>query len=146
MSDEEEVDVPDEVIIKVTDYVEGKLTGADKAEVEAKIASDKPEDRAWKQTHDEMTEARKVISGMRKAKAPDTFVQDVTSTIHKRSAGRFFARRTLGDRVPFGVLLIVALLALGVVGYLMWSSPTGSLKVQKQQEPTKLKPLDIERP
>lgn len=142
----DEVDVPDEVIIQVTDYVEGKLTGAAKAEVERKIASDKPEDRAWRQTHDEMTEARKVISGMRKAKAPDTFVQDVTETIHKRSAGRFFARRTLGDRVPFGVLLIVAAIALGVVGYLMWSSPTGSLKVQQQPQAPKHQPLDIQRP
>ncbi len=148
MSIEEEVedDVPDEVIIAVTDYVEGKLTGAAKADVEAKLASDKPEDRVWKQTHEEMTEARKAISGIRKQKAPDTFVEDVTATIHKRSAGGFFARRTLGDRVPFGVLLIVAMLALGVVGYLMWSSPTGSLKVQEQPEAPKHKPLDIERP
>lgn len=139
-------DVPDEVIIKVTDYVEGKLTGAEHAEVAAKIASDKPEDRMWKQTHDEMADARKVISGMRKAKAPDTFNEDVTSTIEKRSAGRFFARRTLGDRVPFGVLLIIAMIALGIVGYLMWSSPTGSLAVDKQPEAPKHKPLGIERP
>lgn len=129
MSEPDDIDVSDSVIIKVTDYLDGNLTGAEKAEVEAKIASGKPEDRAWKQTHDEMVEAKKAISGIRKAKAPETFVEDVTSTIHQRSAGRFFARRTLGDRVPFGVLLIVAAIALGVVGYLMWSSPTGSLKV-----------------
>lgn len=129
MSEPDDIDVSDSVIIKVTDYLDGNLTGAEKAEVEARIASDKPEDRAWKQTHDEMVEAKKAISGIRKAKAPETFVEDVTSTIHKRSAGRFFARRTLGDRVPFGVLLIVAAIALGIVGYLMRSSPTGSLKV-----------------
>jgi anti-sigma factor RsiW len=145
-TDDDIDDVPDEVIIKVTDYVEGKLTGADQAEVAAKIASDKPEDRMWRQTHDEMADARKVISGMRKAKAPDTFNEDVTSTIEKRSAGRFFARRTLGDRVPFGVLLIVAMIALGVVGYLMWSSPTGSLEVQKRPAVPNHKPLGIERP
>jgi anti-sigma factor RsiW len=124
-------DVSDEVIIAVTDYLDGNLTGAAKADVEAKIASGKPEDRAWKQTHDEMVEAKKAISGIRKQKAPETFVEDVTATIHKRSAGRFFARRTLGDRVPFGVLLIIAAIALGIVGYLMRSSPTGSLKVAK---------------
>jgi hypothetical protein len=124
-------DVSDEVIIAVTDYLDGNLTGAAKADVEAKIKSGKPEDRAWKQTHDEMLEARDMISGIRKAKAPETFTEDVTSTIHKRSAGRFFARRTLGDRVPFGVLLIIAAIALGVVGYLMRSSPTGSLEVKK---------------
>jgi hypothetical protein len=80
-------------------------------------------------------EMRKLLSGMRRAKAPEAFTETVTETIHKRSAGRFFARRTLGDRVPFGVLLVVALVALAVIGYLMWSSPTGSLKVDKPAEP-----------
>jgi hypothetical protein len=142
-------DVPDEVIIKVTDYVEGKLTGAEKADVEAKIASVKPEDRAWKQTHDEMVEsmaeAKKAISGIRPPKAPETFVEDVTNTIHKRSGGHFFARRTLGDRVPFGVLLVIAVVALAVVGYLMWSSPTGSLAVHEHggKAPAGDKRLDI---
>ncbi len=136
------------VIIKVTDYVDGTLKGAERTAVETRIQSGKPEDAIWKQTHDDMTEASKVISGMRppKPKAPEQFVEHVTETIHKRSAGRFFARRTLGDRVPFGVLLIVALLALGVVGYLLWSSPTGSLKVDKPREVPKHRPLDIERP
>jgi hypothetical protein len=126
-------EVSDDVIIAVTDYLDGTLTPAAKADVEAKINSGKPEDRPWKQTYDEMREARDMISGIRERpqKAPETFVEDVTATIHKRSAGRFFARRTLGDRVPFGVLLIIAAIALGIVGYLMWSSPTGSLKVAK---------------
>src|SRR5437870_1231837 len=108
LSDE---DIPEEVIVKVTDYLDGTLTGAAKAEVEAKLASTDPADKVWKTTHDEMREARDMISGIRlgKAKAPEQFVEHVTETIHKRSAGRFFARRTLGDRVPFGVLLIVAL-------------------------------------
>ena len=128
----EEADVDDEIIVKVSDYLEGALTGADKDAVAAKIASEP----AWKQTHDEMVEARKMISGMRKAKAPETFVEDVTGTINKRSAGRFFARRTLGDRVPFGVLLVLAIIALGVIAYLMKSSPTGSLKVDKNRDTT----------
>jgi anti-sigma factor RsiW len=124
-------DVDDEIIIKVSDYLDGALTGAERDEVAKKISSDP----AWEQTHDEMVETRKMISGMRKAKAPETFTEDVTGTIHKRSAGRFFGRKTLGDRVPFNLLLIVALLALAVVGYLMWSSQTGSLKVEKKHDP-----------
>jgi anti-sigma factor RsiW len=128
----EDPDIDEQIIVKVSDYVEGALTGAEKEEVANKIATDP----VWKQTHDEMVEARKMISGLRPAKAPETFVEDVTGTIHKRSAGRFFARRTLGDRVPFGVLLIVAILALGVIAYLMKSSPTGSLKVDKQTDST----------
>ena len=128
-------DVPDEVIIKLTDYVDGKLSAAERADVEKKIASDP----VWKRTHDEMVEAveaKKMISGMRRAKPPepDKFVEDVTGTIHKRSAGAFFGRRTFGDRVPFGVLLVVAIVALAVIFFLMRSSPTGSLKVDKKQE------------
>jgi anti-sigma factor RsiW len=131
--------IPDEVIIQVTDYLDGKLTGAEREQVAAKIASEP----VWKDTHDEMVAARKLISGMRKAKAPDAFVENVTETIYKRSAGRFFARRTLGDRVPFGVLLIIAFLAFGIVGYLMWSSPTGSLKVDKPKPVPEYQPLNL---
>jgi hypothetical protein len=72
-------------------------------------------------------EVRKALSGLQKARAPDSFAQDVTSTIHKRSAGRFFARRTFGDRVPFGALAVAAVLGVCVIGYLMWASQTGSL-------------------
>lgn len=132
MSEDTTTRAEDEMIVKVTDYVEGALSGDEKAAVAAKIASDPK----WKETHDEMVEARKLISGMRPAKAPETFVEDVTGTIHKRSAGRFFARKTLGDRVPFGVLLVVAIIALGIVAYLMKSSPTGSLKVEPQHDST----------
>ena len=125
-------DVDDETIIKLTDYVDGKLSAAERADVEKKIASDP----TWKRTHDEMVEAKKMISGMRKAKPPepDKFVEDVTGTINKRSGGAFFGRRTFGDRVPFGVLLVVAIIALAVIFFLMRSSPTGSLKVDKKQE------------
>ena len=129
---EPEDDIDDEIVVKVSDFLDGALTGAERDEVAKKVESDP----AWKQTHDEMVETRKVISGMRKAKAPETFTQDVTETIHKRSKGRFFARKTLGDRVPFNALLIVAIIALAAVGYLMWSSQTGSLKVEKKAAPT----------
>ena len=123
MSDEE-----DEIIAKVTDYVEGTLKGADKDAVAKKIA----DDPAWKQVHDEMVEARDAISGLQKAHAPPSFAEDVTSTIHKRSAGRFFARRTFGDRVPFGVLLVIALVMLVAIAGVLWMSQTGSLKVQQE--------------
>ena len=86
---------------------------------------------------DEKTEeeVRKALSGLQKARAPDGFVQDVTSTIHKRSAGRFFARRTFGDRVPFGALAIAAVLGLVVIAYLMWASQTGSLAPRHEAAP-----------
>jgi anti-sigma factor RsiW len=125
-------DVDDEVIIKVSDYLDGALKDPERAEVAKKVETDP----VWKQTHDEMVEARKMISGMRKAKPPETFVEDVTATIRKRSAGAFFGRRTLGDRVPFGALLVVAIIALAAIFYLMRSSSTGSLKVEKHDTPT----------
>jgi anti-sigma factor RsiW len=130
MSDEQQ---EDERIAKVSDYLDGLLSGAAKDEVAQKIASDP----AWKQTHDEMVavrdevvETRKALSGLQKARASPKFAEDVTETIHKRSAGRFFGRRTFGDRIPLMPLVILAVLGLCAIAYLMWASETGSLKVE----------------
>lgn len=125
MSEPEDID--DEIIAKVSDYLDNTLPPDERADVEAKLAAD-PQ---WKRAHEELVENRKFMSGMRKAHAPSTFTDDVTGTIHKRSAGRFFGRKTFGDRVPFGALMVIALLGLGVIGYVLWSSSTGSLKVDQ---------------
>jgi len=125
MTTEEE----DEAIAAITDHLD-KPDPAVAARIER--------DPDWKRLHAEILETRedaKMISGLRKASAPATFTDDVTGVIEKRSAGRFFARRTLGDRVPFGVLLVIALIALGVIGYLLWSSPTGSLHGEHEAPP-----------
>jgi anti-sigma factor RsiW len=128
---EEQID--DEMIGKLTDYLDGRLSEAERAEVDKKIA----DDPAWKQTHDEMREVMRetkdAISGLQKARAPSAFTQGVTQTIHKRSAGRFFARRTFGDRVPFGVLLVVALILMVAVAGVLWQSSTGSLKLDRDK-------------
>ncbi|MBV8757851.1 MAG: hypothetical protein JO257_11260 [Deltaproteobacteria bacterium] len=112
------------MIVKIGDYVDGLLSGEDKAAVEQKIASDP----AWKETHDELAEARvearKGLSGLQKARAPGHFAKDVTETIKKRSGGRFFGRN---DRFLLPVM-ILAMLALVAIAYVMWSSQTGSLK------------------
>jgi anti-sigma factor RsiW len=121
----------DVIIVEVSDYLDGTLAGPEKETVAAKISND-PE---YKRVHDEMVETRKALSGLQKARAPSTFAQDVTSTIHKRSAGRFFARRTVGDRVPFTALLVVAVLGLIVIAYLLWASETGSLKPSPDHDP-----------
>lgn len=129
-------DIDDEIVAKVSDYVDGLLSGAERDEIATKIESDP----VWKQTHDEMIENKKFMSGLQKARAPATFTQDVTDTIHKRSRGAFFGRKTFGDRVPFNALLIIAIIALAAVGYLMWSSQTGSLKVEKKPPSTEQQP------
>ena len=133
----------DVIIVEVSDYLDGALSGADKTAVAAKIADD-PE---YKRVHAEMVETRNALSGMQKARAPSTFASDVTSTIHKRSAGRFFARKTFGDRVPLLPLLpllIVAVLGLVVVAYFMWASETGSLKNAPDHSSTKDHPVPVE--
>jgi anti-sigma factor RsiW len=118
-------DPDDAIVAALSDYLEGALAGAERAEVERKVAGDP----AWQRVHAELTETRKVLSGLRKAPAPASFADGVAETIHRRSAGRFFARRTLGDRLPFGAVLAVAIAGLVVLAYVLWSSPTGSLKV-----------------
>jgi hypothetical protein len=123
-------DEPDEaIVVAVSDFLDGLGSEQVRAETAAKIASAP----AWTQVHADMLDTRKALSGLQKARAPATFATDVTSTIHKRSAGRFFARRTLGDRVPFSVLAIFAVLAIAALGFMMWSSQNGSL--ERSHEP-----------
>lgn len=117
----------DEAIATLSDYLDGVLPPDRVAIVKEKIANDP----LWKQTHDELREVRNNLSGLQRARAPEKFNEDVTATIHKRSAGRFFAKRTLGDRVPLGVLLIIGVLVLVIVGAILWTSSTGSLKRDK---------------
>jgi anti-sigma factor RsiW len=124
-------DLDDAIIAKVSDYLDGALSGAERAEVARRIA----EEADWKRAHAELTETRKYLSGLRKAHAPSSFAEDIAETIHQRSAGRFFGRRRFGDRVPFRVLLVVALVGLLVIGYILWSSSTGSLKVDRDRDP-----------
>ena len=125
-------DIDDAIVARVSDYLDGALTGAERDEVAGKIASD----ATWKRAHDELTETRSYLSGLRKAHAPPSFAEHVTEAIHQRSAGRFFARRTLGDRVPFGALLAIALAGLLVIAYVLWASATGSLKVDRARDRT----------
>jgi anti-sigma factor RsiW len=121
----------DLVIVEVSDYLDGTLTGPEKEAVASKIGND-PE---YKRVHDDMVETRNALSGLQKARAPSTFAADVTSTIHTRSAGRFFARRTFGDRVPFSALLVIAVLGLCVIAYFLWASETGTLKPTPDHAP-----------
>lgn len=121
----------DELIATISDYLDGSLPTDRRADVERKIA----DDPAWKRTHDELRETRDALSGLQKARAPQTFDQEVTSTIHKRSAGRFFARKTLGDKVPFGALLVLALIFLIIIAYFLWASATGSLRRDRDPDP-----------
>ncbi|MBK9033046.1 MAG: zf-HC2 domain-containing protein [Myxococcales bacterium] len=115
----------------LADYVDGTLTPAERAEVEAALAAD-PELRA---EVEDLRGSMGLLKSLSPAAAPPELGKTVEDTIHRRSAGRFFGRRTLGDRVPFGVLLILGLIALVAIVALLWSSPSGSLKRDRPAPP-----------
>ncbi len=117
------VELDEESVAAISEYLDGLLTGERRDEVAAKIATDP----SWKKVYDEFVATRQVMSGLPKARAPQTFAANVTTTIHSRSAGRFFSRRTIGDRVPFALLAVLTAIGLAVLGYFMWASDTGSL-------------------
>ncbi|MEZ4365000.1 MAG: hypothetical protein R2939_01775 [Kofleriaceae bacterium] len=115
----------DELAAKIFDYYEGTLPVEQRAEVEAYLtARGEPLSPAGD------SETRLVLGALRKEAAPDAFTEGVADTIHRRSAGRFFGRRTLGDRVPFGWVLVLALVVLVTLWVVLWRSPTGSLDLR----------------
>lgn len=137
-------DIDDEIIVALSDYFDGALPADKKLEIEEKIKTDPK----WKAAHDEMldTKSPSALSGLQKARAPATFAEDVTGTIHKRSAGRFFGKRTFGDRVPFMAILVLAMIVLVVLAYILWTSSTGSLKVHKDSPPKQPGSAVIDKP
>lgn len=74
------------------------------------------------------------------AAAPPELGSDVAERIRKRSAGRFFGDRSLGDRKFIGVLAIVILALILGLYWLMRDSETGSLKLDQGQEVPSLAP------
>lgn len=131
-------DEPDDAMAaKLYDYAEGTLAEADRAEVEAYLRArgELPTagDAAPAAGH---SGARLDLRALRAAAPPPAFTEGVTATIHQRSAGRFFGRRTLGDRLPLGWLLAIALVVLLVVFAVVWSSPTGSLSLRRPPDTT----------
>lgn len=64
--------------------------------------------------------------------APQKFEDLVTDTIRRRSGGRFFGPRRLGDRVPFVLLAVIALVLGLIVFFGIRASDTGSLRYKPQ--------------
>jgi|JI10StandDraft_1071094.scaffolds.fasta_scaffold42296_4 anti-sigma factor RsiW len=115
----------------MSDVVDGSATAEVAAEVDAHVAT-------CATCREELTElraARAALKGLAPAAAPADLGTTVEATINRRSAGRFFGRKTLGDRVPFGIILVVALVALMVIVGLLWSSTTGSLRPEPKTHP-----------
>ena len=136
-----EAEPDDALAAKLYDYAEGTLAEADRAEVEAYLRARgelPPATEADAAPAAGQSGARLDLRALRTAAPPASFTDGVTETIHQRSAGRFFGRRTLGDRLPLGWLLAIALVVLLVVFAVVWSSPTGSLSLRRA--PTKAAP------
>ncbi len=110
-----------------SDYLDGTLVDPERAALRDHLAACEDCRDAYKAFQETMAALGKMKG---QPAAPETFTRGVEDTIHRRSAGRFFGRKTLGDRVPFGVILIVALIVLVAVALILWSSTTGSLRYQ----------------
>jgi anti-sigma factor RsiW len=115
----------------LSDYVEGTLSLEERKEVEAHLATH-PE---LKDELEAMREDQKKLKSLNKTPAPEELGQKVEEIIHRRSAGRFFGRRAFGDRVPFGWLLVGALILIAVIFFALYQSPTGSLKGEHENAP-----------
>jgi anti-sigma factor RsiW len=126
----------EEIEAMLSDYRDGTLAEADRERVKTHLAGCE----ACRAEYAQLEETLSALSGMKATKegAPAELVERVAETIHRRSAGRFFGRKTLGDRVPFGVLLIIALVVLGVTAAVLYSSSTGSLRTGTPSAPVKL--------
>lgn len=125
---------------RFSDHLEGSGTAAERDEVDAHLASC----AACKASYDELEQTMRALTQLKTSsgsfKPPPRFSQNVEETLARRSAGRFFGKKTLGDRVPFGVLLIVALIILLGVSAILWTSSTGSLRLERDDGPPTLAP------
>lgn len=126
----------DAIIAALTDYHEGLGTAERCKEIEAKLASDP----AWQAIDAEMREELPPLAKLRKVAAPEELTAAVTETIHRRSGGRFFGKRAVGDRLPTGILLVIAMLLLGAMTAVWCRSTTGSLTSPRGTEAPRPEP------
>ena len=125
-------ELTDHEIALLSDFHDNALT-ADKAnEVAGLIAADP----RWRAASEDFAANKQALSGLQKARAPVSFAEDLTETIHRRSGGAFFGRRAFGDRVPFGLLLVVGIILIIGVAITLWSSQTGSLSTRRTENPS----------
>jgi anti-sigma factor RsiW len=114
----------EELEARLSDYVDGSLGAEQRQALELHLA----ECADCKAALAELRQTMNALSGLNRVAAPQDFDRAVAETIRRRSRGRFFGRRALGDRVPFELLAVLAL-ALGLALYFfLRRSDTGSLR------------------
>lgn len=136
----------EEIELQFSDLHEGTASDAQRAEVMAHLETCAACKTAWAEFEQTMAALGTVKTP--KQPAPDDFGKQVEDTIARRSAGRFFGKKTFGDRVPFGALLIVALVVLVVIAGILWASSTNSLGVRNGAHAPELAPgaRDVVKP
>jgi anti-sigma factor RsiW len=107
-----------------TDLEEGTLAADEMARVRAHLDTCERCAASYKEFKDTL----RALSGLHKMSAPEHLKDDVAETIKRRSGGRFFGRRAFGDRVPFEVLAVVAMVVAVAIYLYIRSSATGSFR------------------
>jgi anti-sigma factor RsiW len=121
-----------EIEAELSELIEKTLPAARQREIEEHLAGCEP----CRMAHEELRDAMTALSGLHRMGAPQHFEREVEETIRRRSRGRFFGRKTFGDRVPLELIAVIVLAAGLGIFYLIWSSQTGSLRYEKPaQEP-----------
>ena len=122
---DDEATAHEEFEAQFSDLHEGSLVEPARGELLAHLESC----AACKSAYREFQETMDALGKMKgQPPAPEAFTKGVEETIARRSAGRFFGPKTLGDRMPFGVILVIALIILVTVAFILWASATGSLR------------------
>ena len=124
MSDAPSTSSHDDFEARLSDYLDDSLGPDDRRALEQHLEGC----AVCRAALGELRKTMSALSGLNRVSAPQHFERDVAETIRRRSAGRLFGRRALGDRVPFELLAILAL-ALGLALYFfLRGSDTGSLR------------------
>lgn len=113
----------DEFEPRLSEYLDGSLTPEARDEVDRHLETC----AHCREALAGLRETMHALSGLNRVAAPDHFDREVAETIRRRSRGRFFGRKALGDRVPFELLAVLALLLGLALYFFLRQSETGSL-------------------
>ena len=106
VSTEPQTDPHQAIRDRFADYADGALDSGQEQELEEHLSSCSECESAFEEFQREDVG----ISGLHRMSAPMDFEAGVKDTIRRRSKGRFFGRRAFGDRVPFELLAVLAIL------------------------------------
>ncbi len=103
-----------------SEYFEGDLAAAQRAEVESHLRGC----AACQAEYEAFQRAMAPLNKLHKIPAPPDLTSAVPDLIARRSRGRFFGRKPLGERLPLEWLSLVMLLLLGGLYLLLKLAPS----------------------